>query len=215
MPTHEPIDPYRTGSANEGFEATDVSVGGVVVFLAALAAFVGVFFIFCFGMGKVINTAIVKSDGPPNRWNQTIVTGPTKREDLTSNAVMEQRELQAMTQRFPTPRLQIDDGNQEIADMHLREDLLLNYYSWVDQPGGKVRIPIEAAMKMIAQHGLTVAPAETEDAQMAGDKIPVVTVPLTNGFARTGFEQDYLETIAQQKERGDKPGEQASLGVTR
>ena len=39
-------------------KSTDVNVSGIVVFLASLVAFVVVFFIFCFGMGKVINTAI-------------------------------------------------------------------------------------------------------------------------------------------------------------
>ncbi len=59
-----------------------------------------------------------------------------KREDLTSNAVMEQQQLRQMVQRFPTPRLQIDDGNQEMAEMHAREDLLLDHYSWVDRAAG-------------------------------------------------------------------------------
>ena len=62
-----------------------------------------------------------------------------------------------MVQRFPTPRLQTDDGNEEIAEMHAREDLLLDYYSWVDRSSGKVRIPISRAMQLIAQHGLPVA----------------------------------------------------------
>ena len=39
-----------------------------------------------------------------------------------------------MTQQFPTPRLETDDGNQDLADLHAREDLLLDYYSWVDAP---------------------------------------------------------------------------------
>ena len=78
MPTHEPPtndphDPnshsYNPGADSPGYEVTDVNVKGIVVFLASLFAFVGVFFIFCFGMGKVINTAILKSDGPPNKWN--------------------------------------------------------------------------------------------------------------------------------------------------
>ena len=50
---------------------------------------------------------------------------------------------------------------------------------------------------------------------LAGDKPPVVTVPLTDGFARTGYEQQYLETLEQQRERGEKPGEQAALGSNR
>ena len=126
-------------------------------FLRRWRAFVGVFFIFCFGMGKVINTAIIKSDGPPNKWNQIGSQPRGKREDLTSNAVMEQQQLNQMVQRFPTPRLQTDDGNEEIAEMHAREDLLLDYYSWVDRSSGKVRIPIARAMQLIAQHGLPVA----------------------------------------------------------
>jgi hypothetical protein len=222
MPTHDspvphdPLDPQKPGVADSpGYETTDVNVSGVVVFLAALGAFVGVFFIFCFGMGKVINTAIIKSDGPPNKWNQIAVQPTGKREDLTSNAVMEQKQLNQIVQRFPTPRLQTDDGNEEIAEMHAREDLLLDYYSWVDRSSGKVRIPIARAMELIAKGGLPVAPAEQTEPLMAGDKAPVVTVPLTDGFARTGYEQQYRETLEQQRMRGEKPGDQAALGASR
>ena len=34
-----------------------------------------------------------------------------------------------MTTTFPEPRLDIDDGNQATADLHAREDLLLDHYS--------------------------------------------------------------------------------------
>ncbi len=219
-PAHDPHDPnspsYNPGTDSPGYEVTDVNVKGIVVFLASLFAFVGVFFIFCFGMGKVINTAILKSDGPPNKWNMIGSQPNGKRQDLTSNAVMEQNQLNQMVQKFPTPRLQTDDGNQEIAEMHAREDLLLNYYSWVDRSSGKVRIPIARAMQIIAKNGLPVAPEEqTTEPLMAGDRVPVVTVPLTDGFARTGYEQQYLETLEQQRMRGEKPGEQAALGANR
>jgi hypothetical protein len=215
-PGHDPHDPHNPGIDSPGYEVTDVNVNGIVVFLASLGAFVGVFFIFCFGMGKVINTAILKSDGPPNKWNMIGAQPTGKRQDLTSNAVMEQNQLNQMVQRFPTPRLQTDDGNQEIAEMHAREDLLLNYYSWVDRSSGKVRIPIARAMQIIAQNGLPVAPEEqTTETLMAGDRAPVVTVPLTDGFARTGYEQQYMETLEQQRMRGEKPGDQAALGASR
>jgi hypothetical protein len=219
-PNHDPHDPnspsYNPGADSPGYEITDVNVKGIVVFLASLFAFVGVFFIFCFGMGKVINTAILKSDGPPNKWNMIGAQPNGKRQDLTSNAVMEQNQLNQMVQRFPTPRLQTDDGNQEIAEMHAREDLLLNYYSWVDRSSGKVRIPIALAMQIIAKNGLPVAPEEQSvEPLMAGDRAPVVTVPLTDGFARTGYEQQYMETLEQQRMRGEKPGDQAALGASR
>src|SRR5271156_5369214 len=218
MPTHDPHDSKELFKESEsaGYEVTDVNVNGIVVFLASLGAFVGVFFIFCFGMGKVINTAILKSDGPLNKWNAIGAPPAGKRQDLTSNAVMEQNQLNQMVQRFPTPRLQTDDGNQEIAEMHTREDLLLDNYSWVDRSTGKVRIPIARAMQIIAEHGLPVAPEEqTTEPLMAGDRAPVVTVPLTDGFARTGYEQQYMETLEQQRMRGEKPGDQAALGASR
>jgi hypothetical protein len=211
MPTHDPVEPHKPGVDSPGFEVTDVNVNGIVVFLASLFAFVGVFFVFCFGMGKVINTAIVKSDGPPNRWNEIGATPNGKRQDLTSNAVMEQQQLNQMVQRFPTPRLQTDDGNLEIAEMHAREDLLLDHYSWIDRSSGKLRIPITRAMQLVADR-LPVAAEEQTEPLMAGDRIPVVTAPLTDGFARTGYEQQYLVTLRQQQERGEKPGEQAALG---
>ena len=109
-----------------------------------------------------------------------------------------------MTQQFPTPRLQTDDGSQEIADLHAKEDLLLEHYSWVDQSQGKVRIPIERAMELIAQRGLPVAPAVEAAPLLTGDVKPVVAVPLTNGFARTGYEQD----MAQAEKIAGKRGEQ-------
>jgi hypothetical protein len=110
---------------------------------------------------------------------------------MQSNPAQEQQQLQQLTQTFPTPRLQRDDGNQDLLDLHAREDLLLGHFSWVDRSQGKVRIPIDRAMELIAQRGLPVAAQTAASSRplMAGDAAPVVRVPLTDGFARTGFEQ--------------------------
>ena len=105
-----------------------------------------------------------------------------------------------MTANFPTPRLETDDGNQDTADLHAREDLLLNHYSTsADLPPGAVRIPIGRAMELIAQRGLPKAPAAagTPKTLMAGESAPVVTAPLTDGFARTGYELDTIEAREQ------------------
>jgi hypothetical protein len=116
-----------------------------------------------------------------------------------------QNKMAEITQNFPTPRVQADDGNQDVADLHAREDLLLSNYTWVDESKGTVRIPIERAMELIAQRGLPVAqPAQTQTSQtqpMTGDSTPTVPVPLTNGFARTAFEQ---EEAAQEKQGAGK-----------
>ena len=74
--------------------------------------------------------------------------------------------------------------------LHAREDLLLDNYSWADPAHIKVRIPIERAMALIAQRGLPVAPAVQTTPLLTGDSTPKLQVPLTDGFARTGFEQE-------------------------
>ncbi len=185
------LDPkahYDEASVREGYEITDANTGGIFVFLAALFVSVGVFFVFCFGMGKVINNGLDKADGPVNRWNAQNQIAPRKA--IQSNSALEQQQLAKLTQQFPTPRLQLDDGNQDLADLHERESLLLNYYSWVDKPGGAVRIPITRAMELIAQRGLPVAPQPQHQTLMAGDSQPKVQMPLTDGFARTAYEQE-------------------------
>jgi hypothetical protein len=97
--------------------------------------------------------------------------------------------------------LQTDDGNQDIADLHAREDLLLDHYSWVDRSQGKVRIPIERAMELLAQRGLPQAQAVVKAPLMTGDQEPTVAVPLTKGFARTGYELDQAAAQAAENKR--------------
>jgi hypothetical protein len=213
MPTPEHHGPPPSASA--GYEIQDVNPRGIVVFLVSLGVFVGVFFVVCFGLGMLINTALKKHDGVLNKWNAAAITPSHGLENLTSNALMEQRELHAMTQAFPTPRLQTNDGDQDVADLHAREDLLLDHYSWVDRKKGVVRIPIERAMELLVKSGLPVAPQGQPQDLMMGDKPVEVPAPLTNGFARTGYEQQVLETMQQQRMRGEKPSEQVALNTNR
>jgi hypothetical protein len=137
-----------------GYEMTDVNAGGIVVFLGGLFGFVIIFFFFCFLMGKVVNNGLEQSYaqdyGATDKWHQknTIFYGARanngKREDLKSNTAIEQQQFKQMTEAFPGPRLQTDDGNQDTSDLHAREDLLLDHYSSV--PGEPLRIPIDRAM---------------------------------------------------------------------
>ena len=201
------------GARTPGYETSDVRVGGIVVFVASLVIFLVVFFVVCFFMGKVINTALIKHDGPPNKWNQFQYSPENPGKNLESNAVLEQQQLRAMTARFPTPRLQMDDGDQDVVDLHNREDLLLDHYTWVEQQQGSVRIPIGQAMQSVAQRGLPVVSGGPTQSLMTADVQPGVTAPLTNGFARTGYEQQLEVEQARQQEiqKEAKPGEQAHL----
>jgi hypothetical protein len=170
-----------------GYEGTDVKVSGIVVFLTALGIFVVVTAVLCVGIGKVINSQLAKHDGPVTKWNHPVDV--RKLGNLATSPELQQQFAQ-LANRFPTPRLQTDDGYQEIADMHAKEDLLLENYSYVDQGKGTVRIPIERAMALIAERGLPVAPAGTMEKPLAEAALPVVKARLTDGFARTGYEQE-------------------------
>jgi hypothetical protein len=185
---HEPVD------ASLGYEKSDVGISGIVVFMTALLIFVGATGILVYGIGKIINANMVKEDGPNGRWNKRLEV-----RDLGNlpNSPELQKRTNELVQNYPTPRLQNDqgDGAVDIVNLHQREDLLLEHYSWVDQSKGKVRIPIDRAMDLIVAKGLPVAPASTAAPLMTGDEKPVVTKPLTNGFARTSYEQ----AVAQQE----------------
>ena len=224
-PTEVAVDTSSTDyeSKAAGYEMTDVNASGIVQFLGGLFGFVLIFFFFCYFMGKAINTGLEKSYeqdyGATDKYHQknNIFAGALadpnhKREDLKSDAAMEQQELSQMTTAFPNPRLEMDDGNQDTSDLHAREDLLLDHYSSV--PGEPLRIPIDRAMELIAAKGLPVAPAAQPAVKLAGDAQPAVMAPLTDGFARTGYELDQIEARKQRLELTKPEGaEHAELKV--
>jgi hypothetical protein len=187
--------------ASAGFERTDANVTGIMVFLTALAIFVAVTGFLCYGIGKVINAHMNKEDGPNSKWTRTVDVRQLG--NMPSSPEL-QNKMAEITQTFPTPRVQTDDGNQDVADLHAREDLLLSNYSWVDQSKGTVRIPIEQAMELIAQRGLPVAPTVQTQQPMTGESAPTVTVPLTNGFARTSYEQEQAHQEAVRQQQGEQ-----------
>lgn len=210
MPTHDPLNDKNDKNNEPGYETSDANVGGVVAFIVTLASSLAVFFVVCFGMGKLINQALIRHDGPLSRWNQE---AGVQQANMASNPVMEQQELHALVSRFPTPRLQTDDGNMDVVQMHAREDLLLNYYTWVDEKSQAVRIPITRAMQIIAAQGLPVegqpgssASAQAQEPAMFGDAENTIALPLTNGFARTGTELKVIE------ERQQRLGLEAGSG---
>jgi hypothetical protein len=194
MPTHNDHDrPNREPEkvdTSHGYERSDVGVTGIVVFLVALSIFVAVAAALAYGIGKAINAHMAKEDGPRGKWTETV---DVRQLGNMPNSPELQNKMAELTQRFPTPRLQTDDGNQDVTDLHAREDLLLENYSWVDRSQGKVRIPIERAMQLIVKQGLPVAPAVEHSKLLTGDKEPTIAVPLTSGFARTGYELDQAQ----------------------
>jgi hypothetical protein len=194
MPSHNDKENEHSGSPHEpqdidvsqGFEQSDVGVTGIAVFLTSLAILVAVIGILCYGIGKVFNAELNREDGPNSKWTKTV---DIRQLGNLPNSPELQNKVAELTQSFPTPRLQTDDGNEDVAELHAREDLLLDNYSWIDRSKGTVRIPIERAMELIAQRGLPVMPAQQLPPPMTADVRPHVMAPLTDGFARTAYEQ--------------------------
>ena len=103
------------------------------------------------------------------------------------------RGVQTQTiQRFPEPRLE-ENERTELNDFRYDEEQELNSYGWVDKNAGIAHIPIEQAMKLVAQKGLPTTP-------QAG-VAPVSPVNLARAAAATA---DTSEMKAQEQPKGKK-----------
>jgi hypothetical protein len=190
---HEP----QKVDASKGYETTDVRVSGVLVAMVAFGLFAAVSAVVGYEIGKVLNARMTAEDGPTSKWAHPVDVRPLG--NMANNPEVK-KTMDASTDQFPTPKLQTDDGLQDLADLHAREDLLLDNYSWADRSQGKVRIPIARAMQLIAQSGLPVAPQAQAAPLLTGANTPEVTLPLTNGFTQTGFEQQEAQARALKSE---------------
>jgi hypothetical protein len=215
-------------SRKAGYELVDVNVKDTAIFLVVMAASICMVFVLAFGIGKLLYLELGRQDGPTGKWS---MLAGAKRENMESNPAMEQQQLKQMVARFPAPRVQTDDGDADVADMHAREDMLLNYYTWADQQKQSVRIPISRAMELLAQRGLPVESQQTASAKpnqsagesagqaagqaadkpMFGDASDAITAPITDGFARTGPELAEIYAREQRLERGTQATTQAEL----
>ncbi len=74
------------------------------------------------------------------------------REELNHRALSP---MASPSQLPPEPRLQIKTDDQ-IIQLHNREDHILSSFAWVDEKGGIVRVPIDKAMDLLMKKGLPV-----------------------------------------------------------
>jgi len=68
----------------------------------------------------------------------------------------------------PGPRLQVTPA-LELAELRAREQQVLDGYAWVDKERGIARIPVEEAMRLVAERGLPEFPAVTPGPAPAGE----------------------------------------------
>ena len=73
-----------------------------------------------------------------------------KYQPLPSLAAKERARLPRDLDKIPQPRLQ-ESEPVDLAKLRQAEDSLLNSYGWVDREKGIVRIPIDEAMRRLAE----------------------------------------------------------------
>jgi hypothetical protein len=108
------------------FEPRDVSVRGVGLFLAILAACMVVIGVLAWAGLRFLDHMAPNGRQPDTRSGQS-----------------------AFTVLAP-PRLQ-PNQTADLAQMRAHEEAVLQSYGWVDRPSGTIHIPIERAMQLTLQ----------------------------------------------------------------
>jgi hypothetical protein len=133
-------------NADVSFETTDVQVTTIYWYLGALAIAVILSYVVCVFVLRLTTKIAVEFDTPP----------PMIRQEMGS----------AYEALPPEPRLQGVPGHLTDPQTDLRQkvqaDTAANEkYGWIDQSSGIAQIPVQDAMKIIAEKGLpAIQPAE-------------------------------------------------------
>jgi hypothetical protein len=152
MSTESHNSAHNAGAVPEhdtvAFETRDVKARTIYVYLAVLAVAVILSYVVCVFILRVTTKMAEESDTPP----------PPVRQEMGKDYLT----------MPPEPRLQGVPGHKTDPQSDLREKLQEDTQAnqqagWVDQTNGIAQIPVEDAMKIIAEKGLPAAstpPAE-------------------------------------------------------
>jgi len=151
------------------YEHRDLSAIGVYTFLAGIAVAGFLIYFVLWGFYRYLDYY--------ERTHQP-VQNPLVQTESDTRVIPPQA-----VQKFPQPRLEKNERT-EINDFRLKEEQTLNSYGWVDQKAGVVHIPIDRAMELIAQRGLsttprmgTVPPSEVNVVNQAAGRADVSNLP--------------------------------------
>ncbi len=148
-----------------GHETRDISLTGVIAFLAALGFCGIVIFALLYGVFHFAAWYEANQDKQDLRdpWVQAtdkqVVEGarnmrtPENKAEEPGSMQFTDAESRIRVSRFPQPRLQTDDAH-DLALMREAEDVYLKQYFVLDKNSGKMNIPIDQAMQAVVQKGL-------------------------------------------------------------
>ena len=145
---HEPEDPEVLKAM--GYDRRDLNVPTIKKWTIITL----VFSLFCFAIslpiyfwfinGSPVNASAIKPQPSKIRVVEADKNNPVLQDNITTKV--------------------------DIMDMRQREDKILSTTEWIDQNKGKVRIPIDQAIKLIAKRG--VETGNTVEAKTLGNTIP-------------------------------------------
>jgi hypothetical protein len=145
---HDPKDKPVPGHGD--YERRDIGVGGVLYFLAGLAA---ALFIVYFSVQGVYRFLDYRTEHEQPTLSPLVKNVPsdTRRIPPQYNENYEK----FLQEQFPAPQLEINERT-ELNDIRLREENTLSSYGWIDKDAGKLHIPIDRAMDLLIERGLPV-----------------------------------------------------------
>ena len=147
------------------YERSDISVAGILYFLAGLAvAGILVYFI-ADGIFAYLNK---RFEAEQPAVNPLVTSAPADTRRIPPQYGNDYEKY--LKEGFPAPQLEVNERT-ELNDERLREENTLSTYDWVDKNAGTVRIPIDRAMDILAQRGLP-ARSQSAVAQAATPEAP-------------------------------------------
>jgi hypothetical protein len=132
---------HANQNGNGGYERTDVGIAGILYFLLSLL--VGGILVY-FIVNGVYAFLQSRSEADQTPVNPLVTNAPADTRHVERNYPKS---------AFPDPKLEEDERGQ-LNGIRLKEEQTLSTYDYVDKNAGTVRIPIDRAMDLIAQHGL-------------------------------------------------------------
>jgi hypothetical protein len=129
--------------AKVDYEKTDVQIGSII--LSGVALFVMVFIVLV-----IVVWLFDDLKGRENRFYPSLPALVVKERAKSAGPTDAQPpNLPGSLVNIPGPRLQQSE-TADLAELRKKEDTLLTTYGWVERKEGIVRIPIDEAMKMLA-----------------------------------------------------------------
>jgi hypothetical protein len=125
-------NPHGDPTPGGAYERRDLSPRVIGLFLVGLVVATALTLVAVWGLFDYYAARLARTDQPPSP-------------------------LADVRQVPPEPRLQVS-GAEDLAAFLAKEKAELHSYGWVDRKAGTVRIPIDRAMELLLQRGLSTTP---------------------------------------------------------